>query len=116
MPAINLLLEDYAALLRIGVHARERAAPQRVRISVSAELRTAPRSDDIAETYDYTQMIAAVDALAAGHIDLLETFAAKLADQLLRDARLAAVEITLMKLDILDNGRVGVRYQKSKPL
>jgi len=114
MTNIQLLLEDYVALLRVGVLPAERSAPQRVRVNVSAELRTAPTRDDIAETYDYTQIIAAINAFAATHVDLLETFAAQLAKKLLADAKIIRVEITLMKLDILDNGNIGVRYSNSK--
>jgi dihydroneopterin aldolase len=114
MTNIQLLLEDYVAHLRVGVLPTERSAPQRVRVNVSAELHAAPTRDDIAETYDYTQIIAAIDALAETHVDLLETFAAQLAEKLLADKKLVAVEIELMKLDIFENGNIGVRYSQRK--
>jgi dihydroneopterin aldolase len=112
MTEIQLLLEGYVAQLRVGVLPHERAAPQRCRVNISVQLKKPPARDNIAETYDYTQIIAAVDALAATHVDLLESFAAALAEKLLSDKKLAAVDIELMKLDIFDNGRVGVRLQK----
>ena len=114
MAKINLLLEDYIAELRVGVHAAERATAQRVRVSVTAQLKQAPDADDLSQTYDYTQMISVIMALSETHVDLLETFAVQLANQLLADSKLSRVEVELVKLDILENGRVGVRYAASK--
>jgi len=110
MKQIQLLLEDYIALLRVGVYDHERQAPQRVRVNISVKLRQIPLCDDLSQTYDYTLMIAAIQELSGTHFDLLESFASALADKILFSQHLAKIEIELMKLDILDNGRVGLRY------
>lgn len=110
---MQLLLEDYIALLRVGILPQERTAPQRVRVSVTAVLSHAPQQDNIHDTFDYIQMITAIDRLAATHVDLLETFATQLAEKLLSNTRISGVEITLIKLDALPNGRVGVHYAAS---
>jgi len=114
MKQIKLLLEDYIALLRVGIHEHERQAPQRVRVNISAKLRQIPRRDDLVETYDYTSMIGAIQELTGTHFNLLESFAASLADKILSDQRLTEIEIELMKLDILENGRIGLRYHFRK--
>jgi dihydroneopterin aldolase len=107
-----LLLEDYIALLRVGVLPQERHAPQRVRINVAVDLKQPPASDDLAETYNYANIIGKIESLAETHVDLLETFAVRLAENLLKDNKLIAVEIELVKLDIFENGRVGVRLKQ----
>jgi len=114
MKQIKLLLEDYIALLRVGIHEHERQAPQRVRVNISAVLRRASRRDDLSETYDYTLMIVAIQELSGTHFNLLESFAAALAEKILSDRHLTEIEIELMKLDILENGRVGLRYRFRK--
>lgn len=114
MQTLQLLLKDYVALLRVGVLSHERAAPQRVQVNVMATLAEVPDADALDQTYDYTQMIAEVDRLAATHVDLLETFASRLAKNILSNCKINHIEIALTKLDILDNGRVGVRFVQDK--
>ena len=96
------------------MHDHERKAPQRVRVNISATLRALPASDSLAHTYDYMQMVAAIDDVAIVHFDLLENIAAALAEKILSDARLSEIKIILTKLDILENGHVGVRYRASR--
>lgn len=110
MTTTQLLLENYITELRIGIHPHEREAAQRVAISVMAELRKAPNSDEITETYDYVNIVNAIQEMAKTHIDLLETFARELAARLLSDEKIKSVDIKLMKLDILAGGQLGVRY------
>ncbi|HCM84362.1 MAG TPA: hypothetical protein DIS76_07345 [Rhodospirillaceae bacterium] len=110
MAMTQLLLENYIAELRIGIHPHERAAPQRVSVSVTAELRAAPHADQIAETYDYVNIVNAVQEMAKTHMDLLESFARELAARLLADKKIKSVDIKLLKLDILAGGQLGVRY------
>ncbi len=114
MATTQLLLEDYIAALRVGILPQERKAPQRVRVNVVATLRKQPTSDNISKTYDYTNIIDEIDALADKHFDLLEILAEKLAKKILKDKKLEAVEIELVKLDALETGRVGVRYSLHK--
>ena len=88
MANIDLLLEDYVAALRVGILPEERKAPQRVRVNVTATLKKPPSSDNISKTYDYTNIIDEIDALADKHVDLLEIFAEKLAKRILKDKKL----------------------------
>lgn len=114
MKKTSLLLEDYIAELRVGLLDHERRAPQRVRVSVTAELKDSPENDRLDETYDYVKIIDGITALSDKHVDLLEIFGKQLAEKLLADDKIIAVEIELVKLDILKNSRVGVRYAASK--
>lgn len=111
MAQMTLLLENFVTLLRLGVKDFERAQPQRVRVTVRAQLRTIPTEDAITATYDYTQIFDIVKRMGRTHHDLVEHFAVAFADTLLSDARLASVEIELLKLDAVAGAEVGARYQ-----
>ncbi len=110
MAKMQVLLENYVTLLQVGIHDHERRAPQRVSVSVAAELRQLPNGEDISGTYDYTQIVDIIQQMAHTHHDLLESFARMLGDHLLQSAQLSHVEIKLLKLDVLSDGSLGVRY------
>lgn len=114
MAQMQLRLEDYTAMLRVGVHAHERTAPQRVRVNVTVTLNQIPARDDMEDTYNYENIIQAIKTLSETHVDLLETFAQRLAANLLSDQKITAVELELMKLDILPGCALGVRYQTGR--
>ena len=69
-----LFLRDHQVLARIGIHAFERAAPQRLILNVCLAIRGEAAADDIAETTDYDFLrAAAAEIVASGHLDLQET-------------------------------------------
>lgn len=110
MAEMQLLLKDHVALLRVGVNADERKAPQRVRISIAATLRHLPQQDALDATYDYTRMLDAIVQLSGTHYDLLESLAHDLAGRIMTGGDILRVEIELLKLDIIASGQLGVRY------
>jgi len=78
---------------------RERAQPFEIDLDVEADLSTAGRSDDLADTLDYGALAAGVEHLVAtGRFTLLEAMAARIADQVLVDPRAQAVTVTVRKL------------------
>ena len=78
---------------------RERAQPFEIDLDVEADLSTAGRSDDLADTLDYGALAAGVEHLVAtGRFTLLEAMAASIADQVLVDPRAQAVTVTVRKL------------------
>ncbi|HEY5155623.1 MAG TPA: dihydroneopterin aldolase [Acidimicrobiales bacterium] len=78
---------------------RERAQPFEIDLEVEADLATAGRSDDLADTLDYGALAAGVEHLVAtGRFTLLEAMAASIADQVLVDPRAQAVTVTVRKL------------------
>jgi 7,8-dihydroneopterin aldolase/epimerase/oxygenase len=87
---------------RVGVLPAERAADQPLEIDVdlTVDLAAAGASDALGDTVDYG---AACDAVAAavraGHVDLLERLASRIADTVLAvDPAIAAVEVAVRKL------------------
>lgn len=83
-----------------GVFDHERANGQEfvVDITVWMDLSAAAASDALADTYDYAQLAQRAAAVLAGPArDLIETVAAEIAEDVMGDARVQAVEVTLHK-------------------
>ena len=102
-PPDRILIRDLLLDCRIGVHAHERLAPQRVRVNVELEVRNGIRheADDIAGVVSYEGILEGIKALAAGdHINLVETLAERIADLCLADARALCAKVRVEKLDI----------------
>ena len=83
-----------------GVFAHERADGQDfiVDITVWMDLAVAAASDALADTYDYGLLAQRAAAIVGGPArDLIETVAAEIAEDVMGDARVQAVEVTLHK-------------------
>ncbi|WP_137874144.1 dihydroneopterin aldolase [Rhodococcus sp. Q] len=67
-------------------------------VTVWMDLAAAAASDDLADTLDYGALAqTAADIVAGPPRDLIETVAAEIADAVLTDGRVAAVEVTVHK-------------------
>lgn len=85
-----------------GVFDRERRDGQDfvVDITVWMDLAPAAASDDLVDTLDYGALAQlAADVVAGPPRNLIETVAAEIADGVMRDERLSAVEVVLHKPD-----------------
>ena len=83
-----------------GVFPRERRDGQDflVDVVVWLDLRAAAASDDLADTLDYGGLAQRVAAIVGGEpCDLIEAVAGRVADEVLTDPRVRAVEVTLHK-------------------
>lgn len=101
-PNDRIFVRDYVVACNIGVYAEEHGVKQTVRFNVEAELDTSIRSvrDEMVEVPSYTDIIDAIDETAAsGHIRLVETFAERIAERLLKDERIVSVTVRLEKLE-----------------
>lgn len=97
-----IFLKDWVIDCNIGVYAEEKGVTQKVRLSVDAYLAQDARAagDDMVSVPSYTDIIDAVaDITAAGHINLLETFAESIAERGLRDRRIEAMRVRIEKLE-----------------
>jgi dihydroneopterin aldolase len=84
-----------------GVLDEERARPQPFEVDLDIELDTvaAARSDALADTADYSAVLAAAAAVVGGrHRQLLESMAAEIASAILIDGRISAVTVSVRKL------------------
>lgn len=101
-----------------GVFPHERRSGQDfvVDIVVGLDLAPAAASDDLVDTLDYGALAQRAAAIVGGEpCDLIETVAARIADDVLTDERVRSVEVVLHKpqapipLDFADVAVVAVR-------
>ncbi|MDP9387674.1 MAG: dihydroneopterin aldolase [Actinomycetota bacterium] len=113
-------LRGLRVLGRHGCLAEERARDQPFEVDLDVELDVgaAARSDDVADTVDYGALAEAVAAVVGGeHAALLERLAARIADQVLADARVRSVTVTVRKLRPpvpVDLATAGVRLTRTR--
>ncbi len=85
---------------RHGVHEHERADGQDfvVDITVWIDLADAAASDDLTDTYDYAALAQlAADVVAGPPRNLIEAVGGEIADQVMDDERVHAVEVVVHK-------------------
>ncbi len=109
----------------VGVHGalpeeEERAQPFEVDIDLSADLRTAGRTDALADTVDYGLVVAAVERIVSTERHrLLERLATRIAEGALAvDPRIDDITVTVRKLRPpvpVDLASAGVTLTFSRP-
>ena len=85
---------------RHGVYERERVSGQDfvVDITVWIDLADAAASDDLADTYDYDALAQLAAGILAGPSrNLIETVGGEIADRVMNDERVHAVEVVVHK-------------------
>ena len=81
----------------IGVYRHEIGRVQPLIVDVEVDVPT-DGSDRLAETLNYESILAAAQTLAAsGHIDLVETFAHRLAARCMADPRVSQIRVRVEK-------------------
>lgn len=111
----HLFIRDLVLLCRIGVREHEHEAPQRVRLNLDLGVREEREFDERLErVVDYSALLERVRALvAAGHVELVETLAERLAELCLEDLRVRSVRVRVEKLDVVpDAASVGVEIER----
>ncbi|MCW8085806.1 dihydroneopterin aldolase [Sabulicella glaciei] len=106
---------------RLGVHAHEKAAPQRILVHIelavedeSAAVGIGP--DDLARVVDYDRVVQATrEAVARGHVMLVETLAETVAAAALVDPRVRLARVSIEKPDAFpDIASVGVTIERTR--
>ena len=122
----RVFLRDMVLPASIGVYPHEHAATQRIRINVDLSVAETPASggmsrpgvgrDDLSRVVDYERVAASVRAVVtAGHVQLVETLAERLAETCLTDERIESVRIRVEKLDVFDDlASVGVEIERHR--
>ncbi len=110
----HLLVRDLVLRCKVGVHARERLVPQRIRLNLDLGIcETDDPADELAAVVDYEALIDRIrSALATGHVNLIETLAGRVADLCLDDPRVALVRVRVEKLDAIPGAIVGVEIER----
>ncbi|MGF1610024.1 MAG: dihydroneopterin aldolase, partial [Kiloniellales bacterium] len=102
-PLDRILVKDLVLDFRIGVHAHEQLAPQKVRLNLEVQVRprSGPLSDDIGDVLSYEDILNGIKELADGqHIHLVETLAERIAGICLADPRAVRARVRVEKLEI----------------
>lgn len=117
MPDYTILLEGLEVAIGLGIHDHERAAPQRVAVSVSLTCAyDAPPPDRIDAVVDYDFLREGILALGRGrHVELQETLCDAIAALALEaDSRVREVRVRSMKLDVYPDARVGCEVVRKR--
>lgn len=102
-------LEGLELAMRLGIHPEERAAPQRVVVSVEMHCAyPAPPADRIGDVVDYDFLREGIRKLVESrHFDLQESLCDAIAALALRDARVTRVRVQSLKPDFYPDAAVG---------
>ncbi|MDE8343149.1 MAG: dihydroneopterin aldolase [Acidocella sp.] len=119
----HMFIRDLVLNASIGVYKHEHDATQRIRINLDLAIlddseeklsRPAVGRDDLARVVDYEAIVNRTRAIvAAGHVQLVETLAERLAESCLTDPRVVLVRVRVEKLDVFaDAASAGVEVER----
>ncbi len=119
----HMFIRDLVLHASIGVYQHEHEQLQRIRINIDLAVtddhaahlsRPATGKDDLARVVDYQTVVERVRYIVkAGHVQLVETLAERLAESCLEDARIQSVRVRVEKLDVFaDAASVGVEVER----
>ena len=117
----HITLTGVRAFGHHGVYADEKRDGQEFVVDavLALSLRRAAETDDVVDTVHYGELAERLVAIVAGEpVDLLETLAQRLADDVLSDDRVDAVTITVHKPQApipVPFGDVAVTITRSRP-
>ncbi len=119
----HVFVRDMVLPASIGVYPHEHAAMQRVRVNVDlgvaddgarALSRAAVGRDELARIVSYERVAVEVRRIVgAGHVNLVETLAERIAEACLADHRVLVARIRVEKLDVFpDAASAGVEIER----
>jgi FolB domain-containing protein len=110
-----IFVHDLELPCAIGAYDFERGHTQNVRFNIDADVRrNDARFDDMRGVFSYDVIIDSIKIiLGRGHVDLIETLASGIADEILRYPCVARVCVRIEKLDVV-RGTVGVEIKRER--
>ena len=112
----HVFIRDFMVDCSIGIHSEEKQHEQRVRINLDLAVceGTHPVDDDIRNVTCYEFLANEIKKIVgAGHVNLVETLAEKIATMCLRDSQVRSARVRVEKLDILPAAEsVGVEIER----
>ncbi|HUI20350.1 MAG TPA: (5-formylfuran-3-yl)methyl phosphate synthase [Methylocella sp.] len=110
-----IFVHDLVLPCAIGAYDFERDHNQNVRFNIDADVqRNDRRFDDMRGVFSYDVIIDSIKIiLGRGHVDLIETLASAIADEILRYPCVARVRVRVEKLDVV-RGVVGVEIKRER--
>lgn len=114
-PDRHVFIRDLVLICRIGVHQHERVANQRVRINLDLSVEDpGPVDDDLEKVVCYSEIMTGIrHVVGAGHVNLVETLAERIAAMCLGDRRVRAARVRIEKLDVYpETESVGIEIER----
>jgi (5-formylfuran-3-yl)methyl phosphate synthase len=110
-----IFVHDLVLPCAIGAYDFERIQNQDVRFNIDVDVsRNERRFDDMRGVFSYDIIIDAIKIiLGRGHVDLIETLASGIADEILRYPCVARVCVRVEKLDVV-RGTVGIEIKRER--
>ncbi len=110
-----IFVHDLVLPCAIGAYDFERGHNQNVRFNIDADvLRNDGRFDDMRGVFSYDIIIDSIKIiLGRGHVDVIETLASGIADEILRYPCVARVSVRIEKLDVV-RGTVGIEIKRER--
>ncbi len=113
----RIFVKDLILDCEVGVYDEEQGVGQKVGFTVEADVPKSGKAileDDISSVPSYDDLTRAVKETAAeGHINLVETFAERIAQRVLFDKRIARVRVRVEKLE-RGPGAVGIEIVRTR--
>ena len=100
----------------VGIHEHEKRSPQRLIISVDLNVAedSQAHEDQLDKVVCYESIVGHIRSICgAGHVNLIETLAERIAESCLKDKRILAVRVRIEKPDIMqDCASVGIEIER----
>ncbi len=117
----HVFVHDLEMTASIGVYTYEKTAKQRIRINLDLAVREVDATsidDNLANVVCYEGVVSGIRRLIdAGHVNLVETLAERIAALCLDDKRVRVARVRVEKLDVFpDATSVGVEIERFSPL
>ena len=107
--ASSIFVKDLCIDMHIGVYPQEKQQTQPVRINIEAKTdlsSSAWRDEDLSQVTDYDPLVSAIRNIAQqGHIDLVETFADMIAQEVMNLPFTTEAIIKIEKLAIFEDAK-----------
>jgi 7,8-dihydroneopterin aldolase/epimerase/oxygenase len=111
----RVFVRDLMMTAKIGLHQHERLAGQRIRINLDLTVAdNGPIDDDYDNVVCYGGLVTGVrQVVGAGHVNLAETLAERIAGMCLADRRVLSARVRVEKLDVFpEAASVGVEIER----
>ena len=114
----HVFVRDLRLNAHIGLHPHERNTAQLIHIHIDAAIHE-PQipASNITDVVCYENLVAQVNTIVemAGHVDLVETLAAQIAEQLMCDTRIARLRVRIEKPNAIAGAAMaGVEIERIK--
>lgn len=112
----HVFIRDYVTEAYIGAYSHETEGKQKIRLNIDMSVTETQdgHRDELANVVCYDQVITGIRKLLnAGHINLVETLAERIADLVLLDRRISSTRVRVEKLEAVDDvASVGVEIER----